>query len=148
MVYYEQPAKYDLWLWLIIILIPLGLIIGGFWLYTHQEVEDAMAGAITLWACGAFCLILFIAIMPRKYQILDDRLKIVLGGFFAFNIPFNTIKEVEYPSTKSPLWVVGWGFSGSVNRKYYVVIKRGHEMDVMIAPQNAELFVENLRTRL
>jgi hypothetical protein len=146
MVYYEQPAKYDLWFWLIIILVPLGFLIGGFWLYTHSEVEDAMASAITLWAVAAFGVITYWAVLPRKYQILDDRVKIVLGGPFAFDIPFNTIKEVEYPIKSQTR--MGFGFAGSVSRKYCVWIDRGHGMSVSIAPQNAELFVENLRARL
>ena len=63
-------------------LFPVGFIIGGFWFYTHPEVEDAMVGAVTFWA-----------ILPQRYQILDDRLKVILGGPLSLNIAFDSIKE-------------------------------------------------------
>jgi len=93
LVYHEQPPKYDLGYWLLVILFPLGFIIGGFWLYTHPEVEDATVGAITFWGVTIFWVILFWAISPRQYQILDDRLKVILGGPLSLNIAFDSIKE-------------------------------------------------------
>ena len=147
MVYHEQAAKYDLWVWLIIVPIILGLIITGVWFLTYppEAVEQPEAGAIVFLASAALTAIICWIALPRSYQILDDRVKVILGGPFSFNIPFKSIKEVVYP-VKSPIFVISLGFAGSLSSKHCVLIDRGsHGMKVMIAPKNAPLFVENLR---
>ncbi len=106
MVYHEQAPKYDLGFWLLVSLFPVGFVIGGLWYYTHPEMEDATVGAITFFGLTIFWVILFWAIILRKYHILNDRVKIILGGPFSLNIPFDSIKQIEYPtkfsaSTKS-----------------------------------------------
>ena len=149
MVYHEQPPKYDLGYWLLVILFPLGFITGGFWLYAHPEVEDAMTGAITLRGVAIFWVLLFWAILPRQYQILDDRVKVILGGPFSFNIPLNSINEVEYPTGFSSQLYSIHKYLACFNPKYYIWIKRGSILkNVVIAPQDPALFVENLKQAL
>lgn len=120
LVYHEQPPKYGLGYRLLVILFPLGFIIGGFWLYTHPEVEDTMTGAITLWGVTIFWVLLFRAILPQQYQILDDRVKVILGGPFSFNIPLNSINEVEYPTGFSSQSYSIHKYLACFNSRYYI----------------------------
>ena len=146
MVYHEQPPKYDLGYRLLVILFPLGFIIGGFWLY---EVEDTMTGAITLWGVTIFWVLLFRAILPQQYQILDDRVKVILGGPFSFNIPLNSINEVECPTGFSSQSYSIHKYLACFNSRYYIWIKRGSiTKNVVIAPQEPALFVESLKQAL
>ena len=146
MVYHEQAPKYGLGLGLLVILFPIGFIIAGFWFYAHPEVEDATAGAITFWGVTIVLVILFWAILPRQYQILEDRVKVILGGPFSFNIPLNSIIEVEYPTKFSSQMHSDHKFLVCFDSKYYIWIKRGSFFkNVVIAPQNPSLFVENLK---
>ena len=145
MIYHEQLPRYDLGYWLLVTLFPVGFIIGGFWHYTHPEVEDAMAGAITSWGVTIFWVILFWAISPRRYQLLDDSVKVILGGPFSFNILLKSIKKVEYPTTFSSQMYSVHRYLACFNPKYYIWIKRGSiSKNAVIAPQDPSLFVESL----
>ena len=90
---YEDTPKYDSWLKFILGgILALTLILGIVFLYQDTEAAIAMFG-ITL-----FDALLFKAILPRKYQIFEDRVKILLGGPFAINIPFCNIVEAKQAS--------------------------------------------------
>lgn len=91
LVIYEDSPKYDLWVKMLLGLAPVVLLVLGLLIYygvlPNETEAEARRAPIILFACIAFVLLLYWAILPRRYQILEDRLKIVLGGAFSFSFP-------------------------------------------------------------
>ncbi|MFC1865286.1 PH domain-containing protein [Chloroflexota bacterium] len=137
MLIHEEPAEYNSWFKLLF-LIPIGLFIGAALFALNQESEASVA----LVADGVFFVLLFFFIMPRKYQIYHDRLKIVQGSPFAINIPLTTIKEVKHGSGINALVYFGVRFVTST--KYVIEIVRNKGLNYVISPQNGDIFREQL----
>ena len=90
---YEDTARTDTWLKLMLGgILVMFLVLGGVLLF--QDKEDAFG----MFGIAVFYALLFKIIMPQRYQIYSDKVRIVLGGPFAWNIPFSTIKEVRSAS--------------------------------------------------
>ena len=143
LVLYEDKTKYDLWGKIILAFAPALLIVLGLLTYcgvlpTETQKEDP----IGLFASAAFVLVLFWLILPRKYQILEEKLRIVLGGPFSFRIPFETIEAAKHLSGAKA--ATFWGLNFSPVLKNVVGIKRKKGMNVTISPSNPGLFLENL----
>ena len=139
MVIYEEQADYAPWFKLIF-LIPTGLIVGGVIAAFSPEVE----ASIPLIIEGAFVVLLFYFILPRKYQILQYGLRIVLGKPFHIDISLSTIKEVKQePGIKT------YAYSGvrfATSTKNVVEIIRTKGMNYVISPQNSSIFMEQLNS--
>jgi hypothetical protein len=134
-VIYEDNPHYDVWLKGIMVLPVFFILIGLYYLFTAQ-VESA----IGLFATGVLMGAIYWAVFPRKYQILDSKLRIVLGGQFSFNVPFDTLKTAGKPEGVS----LGINFATTFLSQHVVEIKRKKGMNVNITPSNRELFLENL----
>jgi hypothetical protein len=137
---YEDKPKYDAAFRAILALpvMVLGLVI-------YVAVTEARdEGSVISLGVAAFVLLLLWAVLPRKYVIMDDRLKIGLGGPLAFTFHYRNIKAA----------VAGSGIMLSLNlvtsmssqRVAYLVRTRG--MAVAISPSNRDEFMENLNRAL
>ena len=146
MVVYEDSSRYDLWVKVLLGLAPVWLIVLGVLSYQGvlpgEAEAEAREASIVLFACLAFILLLYWAILPRKFQILEDRVKVVMGGPFSFSIRFDGVKTAR---KTTGLAHFGIGFATSVNR---VEIVKGRGMNVLLSPSNQEQFVENLNKAL
>ena len=99
---YEDTPKYDSWLKLILGgVLALTFILGIIFISQDTEVALAMFG-ITL-----FDAVLFKAILPRRFQIFEDRLKILFGRPFSISIPFSSIADAKPASCSKAL--AYWG---------------------------------------
>ncbi len=136
-VIYETPFEYTSWTKLLYLL-PIGLFIGAFVAAYYRELE----GVIFLVVEGIFLALLFYFIMPRKLEIHQDKLRIVLGSPFAANIPLSTIREARKTSGSKAFVYSGVRFATS--SKYVIEIVRNKGMNYVISPQNGELFLEQL----
>jgi len=138
---YEDTPKYDLWFKLILGgVLALTFILGIIFIDQDSEVALVMLG-LTL-----FDALLFKAILPRLFQIYQDRVRIVLGGPLAINIPFSNIQTVR---TVSPRKVfVYWGnrFATSTHSIVEIVPKKG--LGWVISPANRDMFLEQLNQAL
>lgn len=138
-VVYEDTPKYDTWLKAILAL-PLALFL--IWaLYLATSDPEA---AIGLFVTIIFMAVIYWAVMPRKYRILDSKVRIVLGGPFSFNIPFDTIETATSPKGLA----LGINFVTSFSTKNVVQIVRKRKLNVNITPGDPELFLENLNKAL
>ena len=140
---YEDKPSIDLWLRAIIFGTSTGMIIVGvLWVLgvipSESRTEGLIAGIVFV-VMGAFDRVLFWAVMPTRYQIFEDRLRVKLGGPFAFNIPFDSIVAAE-PFDR--LFHIGIGLATSFRGR--VLIRRKYDMDVTISPSNREAFLEQL----
>ncbi len=136
---YEDNLKYGF-----ILKLVLGLTIGmllalTIWIFYLGEVIGGTIMLITV----IFTIILLFALIPRKYQICNDRIKVICG-LLKLNIPFEDIKSIE---TRSPSNI--WGSFealrfGTGTGKRCIVIKRKRGMNILIQPSDMERFMEIL----
>ena len=134
---YEDTPKYDFWLKFILGgFLALTFVLGVVFLYQDTEAAIAMFG-ITL-----FDALLFKAILPRRFQIFEDRLKILLGGPLAINIPFSNIEEAK-PATGRKAFAY-WGIRFATSTAHVVEIVRKKGLNLVISPRNDDMFLEQL----
>jgi len=134
---YEDTPRTDTWLKLMlggILIILLALGIG----LLFEETEDAFV----IFGVTIFDALLFKLVMPRRYQIYSDKVRIVLGWPLAWNIPFTTIKEVRSASGAKAFAYNGVRFATS--SKGIVEIIRSKGCNSVISPSNKEIFLEQV----
>ncbi len=136
---YEDTPRYDVWLKAIMVLPVFFVIMGVYYLIT-AEVE----AAIGMFALTLLMAAVYWAIFPRKYLILESKIRIVLGGPFSFNIPFDNLETARAPEGVS----LGINFATTFLSKHAVEIIRKTGLKVNITPNNRELFLENLKKAL
>lgn len=138
-VIYQDTPRYDTFLKAIMVLPVFFIVAGAYYLATAGvKAATAMFGATLL--MGA----VYWAIFPRKYQILDSSIRIVLGGPFRFDIPFDNLETAREPEGVS----LGINFATCVSGKNAVEIIRNKGMRVNITPSARDLFLENLNQAL
>ena len=134
---YEDTPKYDLWLKFILGgVLALTLILGIIFIFQDSEVALAMFG-VTL-----FDALLFKAILPRLFQIYQDRVRIVLGGPLAINIPFSNIRTVRTVSARKVFVYWGNRFATSTHSIVEIVRKKG--LGFVISPATEICFWSSL----
>ena len=134
---YEDASRTDMWLKLMLggILITL-LAVGIVLLFQDTE------GAFTMFGVIIFYAVLFRLVMPQKYQVYSDKVRIVLGWPLAWNIPFSTIKEVRPGSGASAFVYNGVRFATS--SRDVVEIRRSKGCNVVISPSNRDVFLQQV----
>jgi hypothetical protein len=134
---YEDIPKYDSWLKTFIIgLTALTLIPGLIFLFFNTEL------AITMFALTVFDGLLFYFIIPRRFQIYEDRLRIQLGGPLAFNLSLENINKARQGSRDDIFIYWGIKFGTSTSNVVEIVRKRG--MNIIITPANYDEFLNQL----
>jgi len=133
---YEDTPKMDTWLKLLLGIFPvLFLVLGCILLFQDKEDAFVMFGLVV------FYPLLFKIIMPQRYQIYNDKLRIVFSGPFAWNIPFSTIKEVRATPGVKAFAYSGVRFATSSNNVVEIRRSRGC-CNVVISPSNRDIFLE------
>ena len=138
---YEDIPQYDSWLkWIIGGTLALTLMMGIVFL------PFDVVGALAMFGVTLFDALLFNAILPRRYQIYQDRLRIVLGKPFAVSVPFSTIKDVR-PASGSKTFAY-WGIRLATSSKSVVEIIRSKGLNIVISPADRDAFLEQLTQAL
>ncbi|HEX75845.1 MAG TPA: hypothetical protein G4O12_04590 [Dehalococcoidia bacterium] len=132
---YEDKPHYDIWVKAILVLPVAIFLIPGLYLITSDPET-----AIGLFVTAVLMAIIYWAIFPRKYCILDSKVKIALGGPLSFSIPFDSIETARIPKGIT----LGINFVTSFSTKNAVEIARKRRLNVNITPSNRELFLSNL----
>ena len=114
----------------------LTFILGIIFISIDTEAALAMFG-ITL-----FDALLFKAILPQRFQIFEDRLKIILSGPFAIYIPFSNITEAR-PASGRKVFAY-WGERYATSTHHVVEILRKKVLNLVISPMNDDMFLEQL----
>ena len=120
--------------------LALTFILGVVFLFEDVGAAWVMFG-VTL-----FDVLLFKAVLPQRYQIFQNRLKIVLGGPFALNIPLSNIKDARPASSRKAF--VYWGHRFATSSSGVVEIVRSRGMGVVISPANSDMFLKQLNQAL
>ena len=138
-------ARYPIVVQISVILILLIVLI-----LTSKQLDRSEQTEMWLYLILASALLGFAigwARWPRKYQIFDSKVRILLGRPFHFDIPFSNL---EYASEGD--WMDIWlairlNFITSRNNNIVTIVRK-KRMGINITPDNSEMFVENLRKAL
>ena len=138
---HEDAAEYDSWLKLILGgTLSFTLLLGVYLLYVDRT------GALVCFGVTVFDALLFYAILPQRYQIWTDRVRIALGRPFSINLPLSTISEARPASGIKAFAYLGARFATSSKTVVEIVRHRG--WNFVISPSNRELFLERLAEAL
>ena len=134
---YEDVPEYDFWLKLILggvlaITFVLGII------FISQDIE----ASIVMFGVTLFDAVLFKAVLPRRFQIFEDRLRILLGGPLAINIPLSNITEAK-PAAASKTFIYN-GIRLATSSRHVVEIVRKQGMNLVISPAHDDMFLDQL----
>lgn len=134
---FDYKPKYDTWVKLILgSILALTFILGI--VYINQDTE----ASLVMFGITLFDVILFKLILPNRFQIFENKVKIMLGWFIAINIPLTTITEVKIVPYRKTIFYGGLRLA--MSSKHVVEIKRKKGMDLVISPTNQDMFVEEL----
>jgi len=136
---YEDEPVYGFFLRLISIVLPAGLLVLSGYLSSAGEKEGALVLLLEAFIVGA----IFFVVFPRKYQVYEDHLRIVLGGPFYIRIVFDKIRHISVTDRL----VFSVNFATRLTGKY-VEIAQKRSWSVAITPRNNEAFVENANRAL
>jgi hypothetical protein len=137
LLYQDEPAGW--FLRLIIVIVPAMLLMVSIYLWSSGERSGGLALLLEAFSIG---LIFWIA-FPRRYEVYEDHLRIVLGGPFAVKIGFGQIVTTEVTS-RTALTV---NFATTITKTYVrIVRKRG--LSIAITPRSNDLFVDNANRAL
>jgi hypothetical protein len=133
---YEDKPKYDRWMQVLLIGVPLLILIIGL-----SFIKVEIIGTWIDMGLVVFLVLLFWAIMPHNYLIYSDRLVIKFGWPFSYNISLASVKQ----ATKASSWdaIAYWGIRFATSTSNVVEIKR-RGMGIIISPSNADTFLANL----
>ncbi len=134
---YEDHARYDYWLRLILFGIPLILLTIGIIL-----IPEDREGAIAMFGGSLFIILLFYLVLPKKYQIFEDKLKILLGWPLYVSISLANISDSQITSGRKVF--AYWGIRFATSSKSVVEVIRKRGLNIVISPSNGPLFVDRL----
>jgi len=136
-VHEDRPGT-DIWFKLIFLLPVVLLLVPAFVLYG----TDGRSATGILYGAGATAAVmaaLYFLILPTRYSILNDKLKITFRGPFTFNIPFSTIAAI-----RDGQWsTVGINLPTRFSQKDVLEIVRKKRMTVTITPADKREFTAN-----
>ena len=138
---YEDIPKYDFWLKLI-----LGGVLALTFVLGVILISDDIRVALVMFGVTLFDVLLFKAILPRRYQIFEDRLRILMGGPLAVNIAFSNITDAKsVPGSKAFAY---WGIRLATSTHYVIEIVRKKGLNLVISPSKGDIFLDELRKAL
>jgi hypothetical protein len=134
---YEDRARYDYWLRLILFGIPVILLMIGIIL-----IPEDKEGAIAIISGSLLIMFLFYLVLPKKYQIFEDKLKILLGWPLHIDLSLANISDSQITTGRKVF--AYWGLRFATSSKSVVEIIRKRGLNIVISPSNALLFVDRL----
>jgi hypothetical protein len=140
-IYWKLQYGYNVWLMqclpVIFILFIAGVILAS--TQIEQEVVFKSIIALMVFIMYVTCF----ALRPTRYQIFNDRIRVVRGWVFHFDIPFSNIDNVTAAKSKD-LGFLNLNFINSFSSDNILQITRKHGAKVNITPWDRTPFLENL----
>ncbi len=129
---FQTPAQYGRLIRVVIYGLPLVMVIAG----ALQSNGADREGAWVLIGTAVFIFLLLRIILPHRFLLSAERLRVVLGGPFAFNIPINEITAIE-PVSPALAFMHG-GLRLTTAAHVTVVVRRRHGLDIVISPSDRD----------
>ena len=129
-------------------MLPVNLVIfsAGLFLAFTQFQQEAVFFSI-IGATLFLILVINMALLPTKYQIFNDKIRIVLGWILHFDIPFNNVENAT-AATWQDLWGLNLNFVNSYSSYDILQIIRKRGVKIYISPRKRKLFLEHLNKAL
>ena len=138
---YEESAAFDWWFKALIVAVMAATFIPGVAVISHAPIEGwVLLGTTVLEG------LLFHWLVPRRFQLYSDRLRIVLGRPFSFEVRLDKIIEAGAIHPARSLFNAGLRMSTSPGNA--IGIRRHGGIDLVISPQNRERFLDQLNGAL
>ena len=134
---YEDAARYDRVQIVLLAVIIGATLVPGVILLFYQ-----LAGAAAMFGATLLDVLIFHLVFPRRYQVFNTKLRIVLGWPVRWDIKLSTIKEAR-PAPAISTWIYG-GVRLATSSATAVEILRKEGMDVIISPSDRQTFLERL----
>ena len=106
------------------------------------ELGQNPADAYGMFGVGAGVLLLYWLILPHRFEVYANRLRVVLGGPFAFNIGFAEITAVEILPPARAFAISGLKMATDAGTA--LIVKRRGKLDVSLSPRDRDEFVRVL----
>lgn len=136
---YKDEPVYGVFMKLIILVMPVVMLAGSIYLFSSGDRSGGLALLFEVFVIS----LIFWAVFPRKYQVHEDHVLIVLGGPFSVKVGFAKIKTIAVTNRQ----VISINFVTKLTRNYVeIAIKRG--LSIAITPISNDLFVENANRAL
>ena len=132
----STAPKYDLWILGLIFGTPAATLVLGIVLI----VADGLGAGVGVLAVSVLTGLLCWSVVPRKYEIRPDMMRVVLGWPFALSVPFSAVAEIRPARWSNTLAHSGLRFATSVKTPVLVARRRG--WDIVISPKNRQEFVD------
>ena len=138
---YQDEPGYGMFLKLIFIILPASLLISSYFLFSSGESEGGLAVLLEAFVIS----LIFLAVFPRKYQVYEDHVRVVLGGPFSVRIRFERVNKISVANN--------YGFNLTMNfvtrfATNYVKVEVKKGMSLAITPQDYNRFIENANRAL
>ena len=88
---YQDIPKYSLILKLVILVVPIGLLASSIYLWMSGEGMGSLVLFTEAFVVGVIVWFVF----PRRYQVYEGHLRIVLGGSFSFKVGFSKVEAIR-----------------------------------------------------
>jgi multisubunit Na+/H+ antiporter MnhE subunit len=138
LLYKDEPA-YGLLLKLIIVIMPGTFLVASIFVWLAGDSSGSLALLVEAFIIG----FIFWGVFPRKYEVYEDHVRIVLGGPFSVGVRFDRIKTIRVTSKLS--FTVNFV---TTIRKSYVEIVKKKGLGIAITPRGNDSFVENANRAL
>lgn len=126
----------------VITVVSVGTLLAGTQI-KHEAVPISIFGLMIF-----LTAVVFVALSsPTKYQVFNERIRIVLGLGFRFDIPFSNIGHVTAATFKD-LWGLNLNFINSYSSDDILQITRKRGAKIHMTPDNRTLFLEHLNKAL
>ena len=136
---YQDDPDYGLPLRIILAAVPVILLGGAAYLRSTGETDGAIVLVLEAFLVG----FIFWLVFPRKYQVYEDHLGILLAGQLAVRIKFDRIARVEVTNRTSLTINYATRFA-----RTYVLIERTGALSIAITPKSNEAFAANANLAL
>jgi hypothetical protein len=134
---YEDTARYDRAQFVLLAVIMAATLVPAIILLFYDT-----AGAAYMFGVTLLDALIFHLVFPRRYQVFNTKLRIVLGWPIRWDIKLPTIKEAR-PTPGIATWVYG-GVRLATSSATAVEIVRKKGMGVIISPSDRQTFLEQL----
>ena len=138
---YEDVARYDAAQFVMLAVVIAATAVPGIVLLFF-DVE----GAAVMFGVTLLDALIFHLVFPRRYQVFNTKLRIVLGWPLHWDIRLSTIQEAR-PAPGIATWIYG-GVRLATSSATAVEIVRKRGMGVIISPSDRQTFLEQINAAL
>jgi hypothetical protein len=134
---YQDTAKYDMWFKVVLV---LPLVVIAFALFSDFKMGE-VAKYVVIGVVAVIGLAFWL-LMPRRFILMEDRIKFIQGLGLSFNVNYDRI-EIARELTKSSFNI---NLSTSNVTAIELVVKHG--MNINFSPENRDEFIKKLNGAL